>query len=395
VPASDYRVAEVRLLDDAGVVGDCGQGPRARDNLLIRGDALHALTSLSELPEFARELVGRVKLAYIDPPFNTQQTFPQYDDALEHSVWLTMMRDRLLTIRKLLRPDGSVWVHCNDDEQHRLRCVLDEVFGESAFIATIVWQGRYSRDSRPAIGPVHHFIHVYAPMGTAWKGVRNRIHREDLKWRNPDNDPNGEWVDEPFQAQAGRATINQFYGVRLPNGTYVPPPDQRAWAMPQHRYEQLLEENPHRFWFGAKGESRPRIKRYRELEEKQGLVPWTWWPHDEVGHSEEAFDEVTALVPDAPTFSTPKPERLLERIITVASDPGDIVLDCFAGSGTTAAVAHKMRRRWITVERNAETLDRYVLPRLNQVVHGQDPGGATLMSGWAGGGGFRLLDVAP
>ncbi len=159
IPPSDYRVAEVRLLHDAGTVGEVGK-IRAADNLLIRGDALNALMSLSRLPEFAENYAGKVKLAYLDPPFNTQQSFLQYDDALEHSVWLTMMRDRLVQIRDLLSPEGSVWVHCDDSEQHRLRCVMDEVFGTPAFVATVVWQKRYSRDNRPAVGPVHDFIHV-------------------------------------------------------------------------------------------------------------------------------------------------------------------------------------------------------------------------------------------
>lgn len=167
VPPGDYRVAEVRLLDDAGTVGERQTGTaRARDNLVIRGDALNALGSLVELPEFARELVGRVKLAYLDPPFNTMESHYVYDDALEHSVWLTMMRDRLLQVRKLLSPDGSIWVHCDDSEHAYLKVLMDEIFGRQAFIATVVWQKRYSRDNRPAIGAVHDYLVVYAPKGT-------------------------------------------------------------------------------------------------------------------------------------------------------------------------------------------------------------------------------------
>jgi len=177
---SDYRVAEVRLLHDATTVGTVGKR-RAADNLLIRGDALHALTALGKLPEFARDYLGKVKLAYFDPPFNTQQSFLQYDDALEHSVWLTMMRDRLLQVKTLLAPSGSVWMHCDDSEQHRVRLVMDEIFGLDKLVATIVWQKRYSRDNRPAIGPVHDFIHVYAPMGSDWKHIRHRIKREHAK----------------------------------------------------------------------------------------------------------------------------------------------------------------------------------------------------------------------
>jgi adenine-specific DNA-methyltransferase len=178
VPPSDYRVAEVRLLDDAGSVGETRpMAHRAQENLLIRGDALNALRALGELPEFADELVGKVKLAYLDPPFNTQESFLHYDDALEHSVWLTMMRDRLVQVKRLLSRDGSVWVHCDDSEQAYLKMLLDELFGRQAFIATIVWQNRYSRDSRPAIGPVHNYILVYAPMGTDWKHIQGASDR--------------------------------------------------------------------------------------------------------------------------------------------------------------------------------------------------------------------------
>jgi DNA methylase len=189
VPQTDYRVAEVRLLREAGTVGEVrADGARTKDNLLIRGDALHALTSLLGISEYAREYAGRVKLVYIDPPFNTQQAFEHYDDALEHSVWLTMMRDRLEQVKDLLADDGSVWVHCDDSEQHRLRCVMDEVFGRDKFVATVLWQKRYSRDNRPAIGAVHDFIHVYALDPDGWKKVRNRLPRDAKtakQYRNP------------------------------------------------------------------------------------------------------------------------------------------------------------------------------------------------------------------
>ena len=199
---SDYRVAEVRLLNDVDAVGEVGRH-RPTDNLLIRGDALHALTSLSKLPAFAREYLGKIKLAYLDPPFNTGQAFPQYDDALEHSVWLTMIRDRLVQIRGLLSPDGSVWVHCDDSEQHRLRCVLDEVFGPSAFVATVVWQKRYSRENRPAIGTAHDYIIVYSPSPEVWKKSRNLLphdERTQRQYRNPNNDPRGPWRAIPMNA---------------------------------------------------------------------------------------------------------------------------------------------------------------------------------------------------
>lgn len=404
VPPGDYRVAEVRLLDDAGTVGERQTGTaRARDNLVIRGDALNALGSLVELPEFARELVGRVKLAYLDPPFNTMESHYVYDDALEHSVWLTMMRDRLLQVRKLLSPDGSIWVHCDDSEHAYLKVLMDEIFGRQAFIATVVWQKRYSRDNRPAIGAVHDYLVVYAPKGTDWKSVRNRTPRDPKstkQYRNPNNDPNGLWRPIPLDAQAGHATASQFYDIETPGGAVHPPPSGRAWSVTKERFEALMADGPQdppsrrgRVYFGRSGRGKPNTIRY--LSEDEGLVPWTWWPHDEVGHNDESKKEVLALFPDVDAFDTPKPERLMYRIVHIASDPGDIVLDCFLGSGTTAAVAHKMRRRWVGIERSAQTLDSFAIPRLTKVVAGEDSGGITEALEWQGGGGFCVLDVAP
>lgn len=400
VPPSDYRVAEVRLLDDAGTVGEVGApGRRAADNLLIRGDALNALTSLTRLPEFAREYVGKVKLAYLDPPFNTQQSFLQYDDALEHSVWLTMMRDRLVQIRELLSPDGSIWVHCDDSEQAHLRVLMDEVFGRSQWVATVVWQKRYSRDNRPAIGPVHDYIVVFAPSGAQWKHHRNRIPRSGAKeYRNPNDDPRGPWRPIPMDAQGHRP--NQMYKIVTPAGVTYDPPRGRCWSMVRARYDELLAEGDDappsrigRIYFGKDGRGRPNVIRY--LSEDEGLVPWTWWPHEEVGHTDEAKKESMELTPEGEVFDTPKPERLMHRIIHLGSNPDDIVLDCFLGSGTTAAVAHKMGRRWVGVERSSTTLDTFALPRLSMTVNGEDPGGITDSLGWKGGGGFRILDVAP
>lgn len=393
VPPADYRVAEVRLLDTAGSVGEVGSTrQRAADNLLIRGDALNALTSLSSLPEFADELVGKVKLVYIDPPFNTQQAFANYDDALEHSVWLTMMRDRLHQVRRLLSADGSVWVHCDDYEQHRLRCVMDEVFGSSCFVATVLWQKRYSRDNRPAIGQVHDFIHVYALDPDRWKEVRNRLPRDAKtakQYRNPNNDPRGPWRVIPLDAQGFRK--NQMYDIVAPNGKVHRPPKGRCWGMLESAFLELAEQG--RIYWGKDGNARPGVIKY--LSETEGLVPWTWWPNDEVGHNDEAKKEILALFPDREAFVTPKPERLMERIIEIGSLPGETVLDCFLGSGTTAAVAHKLGRRWIGVEWSAETLEDFAIPRLSRVVAAQDPGGITERVGWEGGGGFRILDVAP
>jgi len=389
VSPSDYRVAEVRLLHDITTVGDVGR-VRAADNLLIRGDALNGLTSLARLPEFANQYLGKVKLVYIDPPFNTQQSFLQYDDALEHSVWLTMLRDRLIQIKVLLAPEGSVWVHLDDSEVHRARSVLDEVFGPGAFVTTVVWQKRTTKENRPAFSSAHDYILVYAPLGGAWRAHRNKLTRQSGGYSNPDNDPQGPWASIPFTAKGMRK--NQMYPVTTPAGvTYTPPFKNRCWSATQPEYERLLAED--RVYFPDGGRGKPRIKQYEW--EDEGVVPDTWWTAVDCGTNDDEKHHIHELFPSDPEFATPKPERLLQRIVHVGSNPGDVVLDCFLGSGTTAAVAHKMGRRWVGIEYEPQTVSTYTLPRLRQVVAGDDAGGITDDTGWEGGGGFRVLDVAP
>jgi adenine-specific DNA-methyltransferase len=390
LPRSDYRVAEVRLLNDVQTVGQVGKR-RAADNLIIEGDALHALTSLIKLPEFRDVYVGKVKLVYIDPPFNTGQAFDQYDDALEHSVWLTMMRDRLVQIKALLSDDGSVWLHLDEVEVHRARMVMDEVFGTSAFVTTVVWQKRTTRENRPAFSPSHDYILVYAPAGPqVWKNYRNKLARGTGGFSNPDGDSKGPWASIPFQAKGMRA--NQMYPIVTPTGkVYTPPFKNRCWGATKPEYDRLLAEG--RVYFPDGGNGKPRIKQF-EFED-EGLVPDTWWTADTCGTNDDAKKQMHELFPDKKEFATPKPEALLKRIVQIGSNENEIVLDCFVGSGTTAAVAHKMGRRWVAVERQSATLTDYAIPRLRAVVDGTDDTGVSPDLDWAGGGGFRLLRVAP
>ncbi len=394
VPKRDRRVAEVRLLHDAGTVGEVFPDPvRAQDNLLIRGDALHALTSLSGLPEFAVEYEGRVRLCYIDPPFNTGQIFEQYDDGLEHSAWLAMMRDRLRQVKRFLAPDGSVWVHLDDTEMHRARVVLDEEFGAENFVATVVWERQYGQSNIAAISISQDYIVVYARDRARFLASRNRLPRtekQDKAYKNPDNDPRGPW--KPGGLDARNYYSKGRYAITTPSGRVIPgPPGGAYWRVSKDKLRELDADN--RIWWGKNGDAVPSVKRF--LSEMQAVVPKTWWPHEEVGHTDEAKKEIRRLFPDVEPFATPKPERLMARIIHIASDPGDVVLDFFAGSGTTAAVAHKMGRRWVTVERERDTIDTFTAPRLQKVVAGEDPGGVTEAASWKGGGGFRVLDIAP
>lgn len=392
VPPSDYRVAEVRLLDNAATVGDTyADRSRVRDNLLVRGDALNALTSLAELPEFERELVGKVKLAYLDPPFNTQQSFLQYDDALEHSVWLTMMRDRLVQVRKLLSRDGSVWVHLDDSEAAYARVMMDELFGRSNFVCSVIWKRRNDpRNTAPHLSMDHDTLLVYAR--DASKLTTNPLQRTDemdKAYTNPDDDPRGPWRRSDLAAR--NVYSKGLYPVTTPSGRVIEgPPSGSYWRVSAEELARLDADK--RIYWGADGSSRPYLKRFLS-EVNAGRVPSSVWHPEEVGFVRNGKEEVRALVGDV--FATPKPEKLLERVIRIGTDPGDIVLDCFLGSGTTAAVAHKMGRRWVGIEREAETLSEFAMPRLEKVVRGEDPGGITDVADWQGGGGFRVLDVAP
>jgi len=384
VDPDDPRVREVKTIDVIDIVASTLDEPDEKatsDNLLIIGDSGDALRSLGTVPEWADKYLGKVKLVYIDPPFNTSQTFEHYADQLEHSIWLTMMRDRIRDIKPLLAADASIWVHLDDVEVHRMRLVLDEELGADAFVAEMRWQKIPTRDNRTTISKSDDTLLVYAPSGSAWRYTRNLITRTADQiagmYGNLDNDPRGLWTSDNLTAKAGPGRrAAQFWPMELPSGKVIDPPPGRCWLYTKERFDELVLDN--RIWFGD-GTRVPRLKRFLS-EVQEGLVPTTWWTYEEVGSNDTAKKEILALFPDATPFSTPKPERLLERIIHIGSNPGDIVMDCFAGSGTTAAVAQKMGRRWVTVELQEATVDAFTRPRLDRVVNGDDPGGITTMS---------------
>ncbi|ALD63006.1 DNA methylase [Arthrobacter sp. LS16] len=350
------------------------------DNLLVLGESGDVLDALTRVPELADKYVGEVKCIYIDPPFNTAQTFEHYEDNLEHSVWLTMMRDRLVNMRHLLSADGSIWVHLDDNEVHRMRSVMDEVFGPGNFVAQVSWEKIAGRDNRAAMSKTCDFILVYERTKNGFKKTRNLLARENgggAEYGNPDNDPRGVWTSDNFTAQYNpeeNPRESQRYTLVTPSGRAIEPSAGNCWRFTKERYEELLADN--RVYFGADGNNAPRLKRFLS-EVQAGLVAKTLWTYDEVGTNDSAKKEIQSLFPGETPFSTPKPERLLERILHIASNPGEIVLDVFAGSGTTAAVAHKMGRRWVTAELVPATFNNFVLPRLRRVVDGSDPGGIT------------------
>jgi len=355
------------------------------DNILINGDNLLAIKALES------SFRGSVKCIYIDPPYNTGSAFGFYEDGIEHSVWLSLLRDRIEILASLLTDDGSIWVSIDDREMPYLRILLDEIMGRKSFVAQNVWQKRYSRDNTSAIGDVHEYIVVYAKDPEQFKLSRNRLKldaKNEKSYTNPNNDPRGPWQSISFTGEGFRA--NMMYPIEGPDGSIHYPPEGRHWATVEPEYRRLRQEG--RFWFGKDGKGVPRTIRF--LSEVEGLIPWTWWPHDDVGHTDEAKKESGVLFGRDKAFPTPKPERLIRRVLEIATNPGDIVLDSFAGSGTTGAVAQKMRRKWIMVELG-DHCESHIVPRLKKVIDGDDQGGITKAVDWKGGGGYRYFRLAP
>jgi adenine-specific DNA-methyltransferase len=364
-----------RLLEPQSVHGD-----PAADNWLIQGDNLDALKAL--LPFFA----GRVKCIYIDPPYNTRSAFEHYDDNLEHSQWLSMMVPRLELLRELLSEDGSIWVSIDDNEGHYLKVVMDEVFGRANFISTIIWEKADSpRNSARQFSSDHDYLHVYSKQPEWLPKKLPRSEESDAIYSNPDNDERGPWL--PGDPYANKPYSRGQYSVTGPSGRTFSPPPGRFWRISLEKLRELDSDG--RVWWGPTGEARPSIKRY--LSEVGDLVPRTIWKKDSVGSNRTSKNEMRALFPGQESFGTPKPERLLERVLHVATERGDIVIDSFLGSGTTAAVAHKMGRRWIGIEMG-EQARTHCLPRMEKVVAG-DQGGISEAAGWKGGGGFRFATL--
>lgn len=358
------------------------------DNRLIFGDNLLALKALEQ------EYTGKIKCVFIDPPYNTGSAFQHYDDGIEHSLWLSLIRDRLELIRRLLSEDGSLWITIDDNEAHYLKVLGDEIFGRSNFVISIAWQKVFAKNNKALISGSHDHILVFAKNLSKWqRNLLPRIGGALTAFKNPDNDPRGLWQSVAYSVQSEDAEKRKAYRypIVLPSGREVMPPTGRHWNGLPDRTKELRADN--RLWFGKKGDKPPRIKVFIS-EVQGGIVPDTWWDHKSTGSNQDAKKEMLALFPETEPFATPKPENLLMRVITIASNPGDIVLDSFAGSGTTGAVAHKMGRRWIMVELG-EHCYTHIIPRLKQVIDNKDACGITKAVGWKGGGGFRYYRLAP
>lgn len=358
------------------------------DNRIIFGDNLLALKALEA------EFSGQLKCVYIDPPYNTGSAFEYYDDGVEHSIWLALMRDRLEILRHLLKQDGSIWISIDDNEYPYLRVLCDEVFGRPNFVCTVIWEKRKSRENRRAFSFKHDYVVVYAKEKASFESVRNPVPISQAvinRYRNPDNDPRGAWQSVAITAQAGHGTAAQFYQITTPSGRKINPPAGNCWRFTEGRLQEMIADG--RIYFGPTGNNVPRQKKFLKESEDAGLTPETIWYADDVGTNDTAKRHSNTIF-DGDGFDNPKPEELLQRILEVATNPGDLVLDSFAGSGTTGAVAHKMDRRWIMVELG-EHCHTHIIPRLKKVIDGEDQGGITQTVGWKGGGGFRYYRLAP
>ncbi len=344
-----------RLLEE---VRELSSGARDTGNMLIQGDNLDALKAL--LPFYA----GRVKCIYIDPPYNTQSAFEHYDDNLEHSKWLSMMWPRLELLRELLTEDGSIWVSIDDNEAHYLKIVMDEVFGRKNFIDTIIWRKNYSpKSSARHFSSDHDYILVFSKDADTFRpNLMPRTAKQDRAYKNPDNDPRGPWKTSDLSARNPYSLGK--YSITAPGGRKIDgPPKGRYWVISKEKMEEFHADN--RIWWGKHGDAIPQIKRFLS-EVKQGITPQTIWAYDEVGHTQDAKKEILNLFGND-VFLTPKPERLMQRVIQVSSDPGDLILDSFLGSGTTAAVAHKMGREYIGIEMGQHSVT-HCAPRLRKVM---------------------------
>ena len=405
-----HKDVPFRLLEE---VPELSCGDKDSCNLIVQGDNLHALKAL--LPRYA----GQVKCIYIDPPYNTGNEGWAYNDNVKspeilkwlgevvgkegetldrHDRWLCMMYPRLLLLKQFLREDGSIWISMDESEIAYLRILMDEVFGRNRFVATNAWQKRYSRENRGSIGDVHEYIMVYAMNPSVFQETRNRIpidEKQAAVYKNPNNDPKGRWRGIPMTAQGWRP--NQMYEIKTPTGKIVKPPEGRCWSTIESEFLKLKAAG--RIYFGKDGNSQPNTIRY--LSEVEGFVPWTWWPHEEVGHTDESRKEIQDILETQSAFDTPKPTRLLQRILQIATDKDSLILDSFAGSGTTGHAVLKQNsidggnRKFILVEMDEKIAQDVTAERVRRVAEGYTKANGERVEGLGGGFGYYHLSAEP
>ena len=374
---------EPRILIEDKEISNCTNDPNT-ENMIVHGDNLLALKALES------KYAGQIKCIYIDPPYNTGSAFEHYDDNLEHSTWLSLIKPRLEILRNLLSDVGSIWISIDDDEGHYLKVLCDEIFGRNNYINTVIWEKKYSpQNDAKWLSDNHDFILVYAKNKEVWRpNLLPRSEEMDSRYKNPDNDPRGVWKTSDLSVR--RKTEKAIYEIKTTSGRIVLPPSGRSWGVSKENFQILLTEN--RVWFGKNGDSVPQLKRFL-TDVKQGMTSMTIWKYKEVGHTQDAMKESKAINSES-VFGTPKPERLIERVLTLGSNEGDLVLDSFLGSGTTAAVAHKMRRKYIGIEMGDHAYTHCKV-RLDKVIDGSDQGGISKSVDWQGGGAYKFYELAP
>lgn len=354
-------------------------------HVLICGDNLSVLKDIKPLYK------QKVSLIYIDPPYNRGDDFKFYKDTKSHDEWIATMKTTILELNEFLKEDGSIWISIDDAEMAYLKVCCDSIFGRENFVSTIVWQKRNTRENRNIFSNNHEYILVYAKNINLFKKKRNLLPAtpELLKrYKNPDNDPRGPWQSVTLSVQAGHAVKSQFYSIVSPTGKIHNPPKGRCWI---YNEEKMLEEiKKNNIWFGSDGNCVPRLKKFL-ANSKLGIVPETLWSVDFAGSTKDAKQELLALdIYNEEVFDTPKPEQLLYRIMQIATNENDLVMDCFSGSGTTVAVAHKMGRNYIGIDIDERTF-KYTSERLKKVCEG-DAGGISSSVGWIGGGKYQICE---
>ena len=371
---------ENRLLGSLSPIEELSYGERGTGNALIQGENLSVLNALQS------RYASRIPCVYIDPPYNNQEQYRHYLDNRSHEGWLEMMVARLQAIKPLLSIDGSLWISIDDREIHYLKVAADDIFRRENFVTTIVWQQRTTRENRKVFSNNHEYLLVYAMDKRKFRAKRNLLPGGPVllgRYKNPDSDPRGPWQSVSANVQNGHATASQFYDLVAPNGKVHRPPEGRCWIYTKDKMQREIAAG--NIWFGKTGRGVPRIKRFLKSSEV-GLTPETLWPAGEVGTNDEAKKQLLKLFPDKAVFDTPKPEGLIRRVLEIATEPGDLVLDAFLGSGTTTAVAHKLNRKYIGIEHGKHAVT-HCAERLRLVVDG-DPTGISNEVRWRGGGGF-------
>lgn len=355
-------------------------GDKNTENMLIYGDNLLALKALEQ------EYAGKIMCIYIDPPYNTGSAFTHYDDGLEHSIWLTLMRERLCLLWRLLHENGSIWISIDDNECHYLKVLCDEILGRKHFLADVIWQHSIQAKNDAKTFSLHH-NHILCYSKNE-KYITKRLPRQEkhnVNYSNPDNDPRGAWRSGDVRSPNFRENLK--YEICSPSGKIIKPPE-KGWRWSKSTLEDKIQSGEVVFSL-----EQDKIIRKIYLSEQEGRVAETIWFGEEVGTTREANSELKLFEFDD-TFDTPKPERLIKRILQLSTEMGDYTLDSFLGSGTTSAVAHKMGRKWIGIELG-DHCHTHCIPRLQKVCDGTDQGGISESVGWNGGGGFKYYYLAP